>query len=158
MLLNLETEKNRQIHRIRERETFLTSEINGKEKVKDEAAGDWEIKEKENQMHCVNLDYILVPNYEQLKRFPGNSGKESTCPCRRRGFNPRSRMTPHGSVQLSPYITTEPVLQSRGAPTTEPVYLNSWSPRHLGLCSTPGKPLQWEACTSSQRVAATLHS
>ena len=40
MLLNLETEKNRQIHRIRERETFLTSEINGKEKVKDEAAGD----------------------------------------------------------------------------------------------------------------------
>lgn len=27
-------------------------------------------------MHCVSLDYILVPNYDQLQGFPGDSGKE----------------------------------------------------------------------------------
>lgn len=30
-------------------------------------------------MHCVSLDYILVPNYDQLQGFPGDSGKEPAC-------------------------------------------------------------------------------
>ena len=39
------------------------------------------------------------------------SGKESTCQCRRHGFNPWSRKIPRAMEQLSPCVTTiEPVL------------------------------------------------
>ena len=39
------------------------------------------------------------------------SGKESTCQCRRRGFDPWSRKIPHAAGQISPWTTTtKPVL------------------------------------------------
>ena len=48
------------------------------------------------------------------------SGKESTCQCRRHGFNPWSGKIPHAAEQLSSCATaTEPVLQSPGAAPTE---------------------------------------
>ena len=49
------------------------------------------------------------------------SGKESTCPCRRHGFNPWSGEIPYATEQLSLCVTTtELVLQSLAAATTEP--------------------------------------
>ena len=49
------------------------------------------------------------------------SGKESASQRRRHGFDPRSGKIPHTVEQLSLYATsTEPVLQSPGATTTEP--------------------------------------
>ena len=57
------------------------------------------------------------------------SGKESTCQCRRHGFDPWSGKIPHAVEQLSQRTTTiEPVLQSPGAPITEPVCCQTWSP------------------------------
>ena len=47
-------------------------------------------------------------------------GSESTCQCRRQGFNPWSRQIPHASEQLSPYATTvKPVLKGLPATNTE---------------------------------------
>ena len=57
------------------------------------------------------------------------SGKESTCQCRRHGFDPWSGKIPHAVEQLSQRITTiEPVLQSPGATITEPMCCHNWSP------------------------------
>ena len=50
------------------------------------------------------------------------SGKESPCQCRGHGLDPSSGKISHAGEQLSPYTTaTEPVLQSPGASTTEPM-------------------------------------
>ena len=66
------------------------------------------------------------------------SGKEPTCPCRRDGFDAWSGKTPHAMELLSPCATTEAVLWSRGAATTEP--------KHPRACALqPGKALRWEA-------------
>jgi len=47
-------------------------------------------------------------------------GKESTCQCRRHGFDPWSGNILHVAEQLSPYATTtEPVFDSQGTVTTE---------------------------------------
>ena len=46
----------------------------------------------------------------------GLSDKESTCPCRRHGFDPRSGKIPHATRQPSQCsTTTEPVIYSPGA-------------------------------------------
>ena len=48
------------------------------------------------------------------------SGKESTCQCRRHGFDSWPGKIPHTVKQLSPCpTTTEPVLQSRGTAAAE---------------------------------------
>ena len=48
------------------------------------------------------------------------SGKESTCQCKRHGFDPLSGRIPHTTEQLSSCVATiEPVLQSQGTETTE---------------------------------------
>ena len=53
------------------------------------------------------------------------SGEESPNQCRGQGFNPWSRKIPHATEQLSPCATTtEPMLWSLGATTTEPTCLN----------------------------------
>ena len=65
------------------------------------------------------------------------SGWESACQCRGHGFEPWSRKIPHAAEQLGPCtITTEPVLWSPRATTTEPVCHNHWSPCALSPCST----------------------
>ena len=51
------------------------------------------------------------------------SGKESTCQCKRHGFDPWSKKIPHAKGQLSLCVTTEPVLQSLGDTTTEALTL-----------------------------------
>ena len=49
------------------------------------------------------------------------NGEESACQCRRHGFHPWSRKTPHAKEQLSLRATaTEAVFQSLEAATTEP--------------------------------------
>ena len=70
--------------------------------------------------------FHFLPSGFSLKDITGHpwwlSGKESTCQCRRCGFNPWSRRDsdPHASDQLSLWATTiEPVLQSPRAATTE---------------------------------------
>ena len=56
------------------------------------------------------------------------SGKESTCQCRRHGFDPWSSKIPYTSEQLSPCATAiELVLESLGAATTEFTCRNYWS-------------------------------
>ena len=58
------------------------------------------------------------------------SDKESTCQCRRRGFDPLSRKIPHAAEQLSPYATTiGPVVQSLGTITTEPTCPRACAPQ-----------------------------
>ena len=53
------------------------------------------------------------------------SGRESAYQCRRRGFDPRSRKTPHAEEQLSLCAkTAEAVLLSLGTPTAEPMCHN----------------------------------
>ena len=57
-----------------------------------------------------------------------NPSAKSICQCRRHGFDPWSRKIPHATVQLSPCTTiTEPVFQSLGAATPEPLSCNYWS-------------------------------
>ena len=51
-------------------------------------------------------------------------GKESTCQCRRHGFNPLLEKAPHAADQLSLCILTiEPVLQTLRTATSEPTTL-----------------------------------
>ena len=85
------------------------------------------------------------------------SGKESTCHCRRRGFDPWSRKIPHGVEQQSLRTTTaEPVLESLGAATTEarvPYSLCSTAREITAVRSphttTKEKPAQqWRLCTA----------
>ena len=53
------------------------------------------------------------------------SGKESTCKCRRQGFDPWPGKIPHAAEQLSPCATTiETVLYSPGASSTELMLCN----------------------------------
>jgi len=65
---------------------------------------------------CIQIDLIFRVSFQKQKRQLMGlpwwfSGKESTCQCRRHGFNPWSREIPHAMEQLSPCTTTvEPVL------------------------------------------------
>ena len=68
--------------------------------------------------------HCTVINWPHLKILCGLlswiSGGESVCHCRRHGFSPWSGKIPHATERLSPRATTtEPVLQSPGAATTE---------------------------------------
>lgn len=69
--------------------------------------------------------------------------QESSCLCRRLGFNPWSEKIPHAEEQLSPYTTTEPVL--------EPVSRNNWARVSSLRCPEPvrcdEKAPHWEAYT-----------
>ena len=57
------------------------------------------------------------------------SGKESTCQCRRHGFNPWSRKIPQAAEQLSSSTTTVgPVLSSPGNLTIKPTYSHARKP------------------------------
>ena len=57
------------------------------------------------------------------------SGQKSACQCRGHGFNPWSGKIPHAAEQLSPWATTtEPVLYSPRATTSEPACHIYWSP------------------------------
>ena len=90
-----------------------------------------------------------IPQWKRLWRNKNMASlvvpcKESTCQCRRHGFNSWSRKISPASEQLSPCpTTTKPVLQSWRATTTE-AYV-PWS-----LCSPtrekPGK--QWRPSTA----------
>jgi len=70
--------------------------------------------------------------------------KESTCQCRRHGFNSWSRKIPPASEQQSPCpTTTKPVLQSWRAATTEayvPWSLCSQLEKSLGSNEDPAQP------------------
>ena len=60
------------------------------------------------------------------------NGKESACQGRGHGLDPRSGKIIHTSEQLSwCATTTEPVLQSPGAKTIEPMCHNDWRPCSL---------------------------
>ena len=66
----------------------------------------------------------LCKNLSVLKLFLGLpwwlSGKESTCQCKRYGFDPWSGKIAHAAEELSLCTTTiKPALQSPRAPTTE---------------------------------------
>ena len=94
------------------------------------------------------------------------SGKESTCQCRRRRFNPWSGRIPHAAEQLSPWTTTvESALESRNH--------NCWA--WVAQLLTPTLPRacvphqektpHWEACTPrlesspySPQLEKSLHS
>ena len=57
------------------------------------------------------------------------SGKESTCQCRRHGFDPWSGKIPCTAKQLNLHTpTTEPVLSSPGAALTEPTHAPAEAP------------------------------
>ena len=57
------------------------------------------------------------------------SGKESTCQCKKREFDPWSGKIPHALEQLNLWATSvKPVLWSLGSKTTAPTYYDCWSP------------------------------
>ena len=54
---------------------------------------------------------VLLALKSIILGFPGGSGKESACQCRRHGFDSWSKKIPPAAEQLSPCLTaTEPVL------------------------------------------------
>ena len=73
---------------------------------------------------------VIPDNQEDFRVFyPGLPwwlrGEESACQCRRHGFDPWFRKILHTVEQLSlRATTTEPVLYTPGAATTEPTYSN----------------------------------
>ena len=71
---------------------------------------------------------VTIKNVEGLPWWL--NGKESTCQCKRNGFDPSSGKIPYASEQLS-----------QGAATTEPMCGNYWS---LGT-------LEYELCNRSHR-------
>ena len=79
------------------------------------------------------LDSKKNVNTKHLGRLPWwLSGKESTCQWRRRRFNPWSRNILHAAEQLRPCaLSTEPVLESPGATSTEPLHCSYWSLSNL---------------------------
>ena len=86
-----------------------------------------------NEHRIVNSILKIQIKKEKKKNFTGFpwwlSGKESTSQCRRYGFDPWSGKIPHVVEQPSFYAaTTEPVLWSLGAATTE-----AHEPRACGL-------------------------
>ena len=88
----------------------------------------------------------------------GLSGEESVWQWRGHGFYPWSRRIPHTAEQLSLCTTTtEPVLQSPWATTTELTCPNYWSLHTVEARAPPQeKPLQWEPMHHSWRVAPVL--
>ena len=65
------------------------------------------------------------------------SGKESTCQCRRHGFDPWSEKIPHTLGQLSPWVTsTEPRSPRAGAPCNKRSHHNQ-KPVHCNLRVVP---------------------
>ena len=79
--------------------------------------------------HRVELDWKRLSR-SSIKGLPWwLNGKESTCQCRRHGFNPCSGRIPRTPEQLSPFATT-----------TE-------APRPRSCAPQQKKPLQSEACT-----------
>ena len=73
----------------------------------------WYFLEKKNKSWDLYLwchNYFLYALHTFILGLPRwLNGKESTCQCRRHGFNPWSQKIPHGEKQLSPCdITTEP--------------------------------------------------
>ena len=84
-------------------------------------------------------------------------GKESTCQCRRPGFNPWSRKNPHATEQISLGATTiEPVLQSLRATTTEPSSCNYRSLKTLEpMLSTKRSRYSEKPTRCNQRLAPT---
>ena len=75
------------------------------------------------------------------------SGRESSCRCRRHGFDPWSRKIPHASGQLS-----------RCGTTPEPEWCHYWNPHTLEpvLCNKRSHGSETPR-TSNQRVAPALH-
>ena len=58
-----------------------------------------------------NEQPVLLALKSIIQGFPGGSGKDSACQCRRHGFDSWSRKIPAAAEQLSPCVTaTEPVL------------------------------------------------
>ena len=80
-----------------------------------------------------HVEVCWQPSKEESIRLPWwFSGKESACQCRRHGFSPWSGKIPYALKELCLCATTiEPVLQSPGATTTEPMCCNCWSPSAL---------------------------
>ena len=78
------------------------------------------------------------------------SDKEPACQSRRRGFKPWFRKMPHATEQVSPFTTTtEPVLQSPGAATTEAC-------RALSPCSTTREATALRSLCTATREQAPL--
>ena len=100
-------------------------------------------------------------------------GKESTCQCKRHGFDPCLGKIPHAVKQLRLWATTtDPVLWSLEAATTEPTCSNYWahvqqllSPRaatteptcsnYRSLCLPGALPLQKEAAARRSPCGTT---
>ena len=90
---------------------------------------------------------IFVP-----RGFLGGSVVENPPANAGHGFDPWSGNVPHATEQLSPWATTtELVLQSPGAVSTEP-----WRPRACALQQE--KPPQWQAREKSHAAMKTQHS
>ena len=84
-------------------------------------------------------------------------GWESACRCRRHGFSSGSGKIPHATEQLSPCTTTtEPILYSPRAATTEPKCCSYWSLWALASVLCNERPPQWEAW--AQQLESNLSS
>ena len=77
------------------------------------------------------------------------SGRESTCQCRRHGFDPWSRKIPHAAEQLGPGTTTiEPGPQTLGATTTESLATTT------SLAVTTAACVLQSPCSATREAAA----
>ena len=91
---------------------------------------DVHIEEGRGGLHLIIASDIFVLLRSRFQGLPWwRNGQESACQCRGHGFEPWSRKIPHVTEQLSLCATTtEPVLWSPRATTTEPARHNYYSP------------------------------
>ena len=89
----------------------------------------------EFSMNAVMSHHKLAGLKTQSYRHPQwLGGKESACHCKRHRFDTWVRKIPHAAEQLNLCATTtDPVLQSLGATTTEPMCRNYRNPRAVVL-------------------------
>ena len=82
------------------------------------------------------------------------SGKESTCQCRKHGFEPRSRRIPHAAEQLSPC----PTLLSLSARARESQLLKPEFPRAREAAATRSlSPKTRESSPCSPKLETAQH-
>ena len=90
----------------------------------------------------VELSYLILQTklIRRLRLPWWFSGKESACRGKTYRFDPSAEKIPHAAEQLSLWATIiEPVLESPGSATTEPLRSTARARQHE-------KPPQWEAC------------
>ena len=114
----------------------------------------------EGSVNIVDPYHTLCCNYKQSTGLPWwLSGKESACQCRGHGFDPWPRKIPHAAEQLSPCTTTtEPVVYSQEATTTEPTCPNYQACAPQSPLSTTEASSLRSSCTTTREqppLAAT---